>query len=393
MQHLEIPWGAWYGEAQHELDFPDTWDVEVCAMRGGSDIGDGGIRQALAAPVEAPPLRELARGRDSVALLVDDLSRPTPAHRLLPYVLEELVAAGLTEDQVTVIGAVAAHRPMTREDFVKKIGLDAVDRLRVINHNAYENLDFIGYSSRGIPIFVNRDFMACQVRIAMGMITPRGGIFGGGAKLLIPGACGQQTILLNHRHVHDRFREHLSEVARLAGLDYIINPILNPSLEIAGLVAGDVDAAFEQGCSLGRQVYATEIPDRLDVGVFNAFPKDTELCQAGLALVPLSGSSKTPLGPDSTVVISSACPEGQGWHSVLGPGTALRGKPQPRPQRTILYSPGVNRWDALALFGESTQHCRTWGEVLEILTRHHGDGSRVGVFPCGAMQMAADSPL
>lgn len=393
MKRVEVPWGAWYGQEPHVLTFPDQWEVQVCAMRGGADIGDAGIRRALAEPVGAPTLREVVRGRESAAILVDDLSRPTPAYRLLPYVLEELAAGGMVDDQVTIIGAVAAHRPMTRDDFIKKIGGDAVERLRVINHNAYENLEFLGYSSRGVPIFVNRDLMACQVRIAMGMITPRGGIFGGGAKLLIPGACGHQTILLNHRHVHEGFRDHLSEVARLAGLSYIVNPVLNPELGIAGLVAGHVDAAFARGCELARRVYATEIPDQLDVGVFNAFPKDTELCQAGLALVPLSGTRKQPLGPGSTVVIAAACPEGQGWHSVLGPGTALRGAPQPRPQRTILYSPGVNRWDALALFGDHTLFCRTWGEVLEVLARHHGAGARVGVFPTGAMQLAADAGI
>ena len=165
-------------------------------MRGGPDIGDAGIRQALQETIGAPPLREFARGRSSAAILVDDLSRPTPAFRLLPYVLEELAAAGIGADAVKIICALAAHRPMTRDDLVKKVGLDIVDTMQVLNHNAYENLEFLGYSSRGIPIWVNRDMTSCEVRIALGMITPRGGMFGGGAKLLIPGACGQQTILL-----------------------------------------------------------------------------------------------------------------------------------------------------------------------------------------------------
>jgi len=390
MSQVQIPWAAWYGETPLTLDFPEAWDVEVHRMKGGEEIGDAGIRQALAQPIGAAPLREFARGHSSAAILVDDLSRPTPAFRLLPYVLEELEAAGIGEDRVKIIAALAAHRAMTREDLIKKVGLDIVERMQVINHNAYENLEFLGYSSRGIPVFVNRDLTSCEVRIALGMITPRGGMFGGGAKLLIPGACGQQTILLNHRHVHDRFREHLSEVGRMAGLGYIVNPVLNESLEIVALVAGDPDAAFERGCELGGEVYGTSMPDEFDIGVFNAFPKDTELCQAPLALVPLNSMAKTPLKESSTVVICSACPEGFGWHSVMGPGTALAGKPGKREHRTVVFSPGVNKWDVIAKFGEDVAHCRTWAEVLDILRPAHGQQARVAVFPTGAMQMAAE---
>ena len=78
MSQVQIPWAAWYGEKPITLDFPETWDVAVHRMKGGEDIGDAGIRQALAQSIGAPPLREFARGSSSAAILVDDLSRPTP---------------------------------------------------------------------------------------------------------------------------------------------------------------------------------------------------------------------------------------------------------------------------------------------------------------------------
>ncbi len=392
MTELDVPWAAWYGTVPLTMRFPAGWQVDTFRMRGGDDIGDAGIRRALASPIGAPPLRQLAADASTAAILVDDLSRPTPAFRLLPYVLEELGAAGIADDGITIIGALAAHRPMTRDDFIKKVGADVVDRYRVVNHNAYENLEFLGYSSLGVPVFVNRDMMGCQIRIAMGMITPRGGMFGGGAKLLIPGACGQQTIMLNHRHVHgEPFRPHLSEVARMAGLGYIVNPVLNEALDIVDLVAGDPDDAFERGCELAATRYGTDMPaaGSVDIGVFNAFPKDTELCQAGLALVPLGGCAHDPMSESATVIIASACPEGAGWHSVLGPGTALKGRPGPPQRRTFLYSPGVNRYDCEAQFGPHVILFRDWDAMLGELQRLHGEAARVAVFPTGAMQMAA----
>lgn len=391
MNEILAPWAAWYGKAPLKMQFPDSWEISVHPMKGGRDIGDAGIRQALQETIGAPRLSEFARGKSSAAILIDDLSRPTPSFRILPYIIEELAAAGIPADAVKIICALAAHRPMTRDDFIKKVGLDLVDNMQVLNHNAYENLEFLGYSSRGVPIWVNRDLTSCEVRIALGMITPRGGMFGGGAKLLIPGACGQQTIMLNHRHIHENFREHLSEVAKMAGVDYIVNPLLNQDLEIMALVAGNTDEAFARGCELGRELYATEVPDSFDIGIFNAFPKDTELVQVGLAMTPLSGTKKNPISENSTTVMCSASPEGLGWHSVLGPGTALRGKPGKSDRRRILFSPGVNKWDSLSLFGEDMIFCKTWGEVLEELEKHHGPGAKVSVFPAGALQRAADA--
>ena len=151
MKTVTVPWSMWYGDT-FEMTFPDTWEVTVAEMRGGPDIGDEGIRQALADPIGAPPLRDLARGRRDAAILIDDLTRPTPTWRTVPYLLEELAAAGIDEERVCIVCAVAAHRPMTRPDMIKKLGLDLVERLHVVNHNAQDNLEFYGHSSQGIPI-------------------------------------------------------------------------------------------------------------------------------------------------------------------------------------------------------------------------------------------------
>ena len=108
MTELNVPWAAWYGSKPLTLRFPGSWQVDTFRMQGGDDIGDAGIRKVLAEPIGAPPLREYAAGASTAAILVDDLSRPTPAFRLLPYVLEELAAAGLQDEGITIIGALAA---------------------------------------------------------------------------------------------------------------------------------------------------------------------------------------------------------------------------------------------------------------------------------------------
>lgn len=400
MTSVSVPWSMWYENTTYELTFPDTWDVTVAEMAGGPDIGDAGIRQALAAPIGAPRLRDMARGRRDAAILIDDLTRPTPCYRVLPYILEELAAGGLDDEHVRIVCAVASHRPMTRDDLVKKIGLDLVERLEVINHNAYDNLEFYGNSSQGIPIWVNREFARSDLKIAAGMITPRGSLFGGGAKLMLPGACGRETIYLNHSYCPPEvFREHIDEVARLVGLAYIVNPMLNAQGEIMAMVAGDPSAAFWHGVEIGRKLYKTPVPTGMDVMVCNAWPKDTEATQSGMGQVPLYAASPESLASVKTIVLTAACPEGLGFHSVMGPGTLfkLRGRSTTGGRerdagrvKRIVVSPNLNKYDVRAQFGEEVVFCRTWEQARALLEADHGPQARVCVFPCGAIQYGGE---
>jgi nickel-dependent lactate racemase len=395
VKSVSIPWSVWYEDTHLELTFPDGWEVTVAHMRGGPDVGDEGMRRALAEPIGAPRLRELARGRRDAAILVDDLCRPTPAYRVLPYILEELNAAGLGDDKVKVICAVAAHRPLTRQDMLKKLGPELVERLHVLNHNAYDNLEFYGHSSQGIPVWVNREFARSDLKIAAGMITPRGNIFGGGAKLVLPGVAGRQTIYANHRYCPGKvFRQHLDEVARMVGLDYVVNPLLNGDKEIIALVAGHPQEAFWRGVEQAMALYRTEVPEGMDVLVCNAWPKDTEATQATLALIPLYDSMERALARNGSVVITTASPEGLGFHSVLGPGTLLRGPAAGFGARLrargavqqILFSPNLNKHDSTTLYGDTVTFCREWDQVLGVLKDKHGSEARVGVLPYGALQ-------
>ena len=119
---IELPWAAWYGDGRgHSVSLPDGWDIEICSMQGGTDIGDDGIRQRLDAPIGADRLQQLAGKSDSAAILVDDLSRPTPAFRLLPYLLEQLHAGGIEQDQITIIGAVVQCRRLDKFDHCSRV--------------------------------------------------------------------------------------------------------------------------------------------------------------------------------------------------------------------------------------------------------------------------------
>ncbi len=404
MQTVSIPWAMWYGQTKFDLTLPDSWEVTVAEMRGGPDIGDAGIRRALAEPIGAPPLRELAKGRKSAAILVDDISRPTPAYRLLPYILEELALGGLDEERLCVIAATGTHRPFQRQDWLKKIGPELTERLDIRSHNPCENLEFYGTSSQGAPIWINRDFAHADLKIGLGMIMPRGTLFGGGSKILLPGVCGRETIFFHHNYCPaSAFLAHTQEVGRIAGLEYIVNPLLNADLGIMALVAGEPITAFARGVELGRELYGTPVPEGMDIILCNAWPKDNDAHQVSLARVPLFGTRKKPLKPGGTVVTISACSEGAGYHLVMGPGTIFRqraresigaamtgGTSGELRARNILFAPGVNAREVRLLYGEQYTFCKTWDAVRAVLEERHGASARVCVFPYGALQHARE---
>src|SRR5712692_8544618 len=112
---IRIPWGAWFGDEELALAFPEGWEARLFPPRDAPGLSDGELRRAFETPYGTPPLRELARGRRDAVLVVDDLSRPAPAARLLPLILEELAEGGIGHENARVIMGIAGHRPLMRQ--------------------------------------------------------------------------------------------------------------------------------------------------------------------------------------------------------------------------------------------------------------------------------------
>ena len=83
---------GWFDERDIELAFPSTWEVTECRMAGHDKpaLTDEQMREALRNPFGTPRLSELARGKQKAVILFDDLPKPTPTSRIIPFVLEEI---------------------------------------------------------------------------------------------------------------------------------------------------------------------------------------------------------------------------------------------------------------------------------------------------------------
>lgn len=126
-------------------------------------IDDERIRFSFAHPIGTRTIHELARGRKEVVIIFDDLDRPTPVSRVLPFILEELRTGGIGEDHVSFVCALGAHRPRCYQELEKKLGPAILERFCVFNHNVHEHFADLGRTNRGTPVKINRGVMDCLV--------------------------------------------------------------------------------------------------------------------------------------------------------------------------------------------------------------------------------------
>jgi nickel-dependent lactate racemase len=404
MTKVSVPQLAWYGDTELELEFPDSWDVSVCKHKGydAPALDDAGFRKAFANPIGTPTIKEMARGKKEVCILFDDMSRATPSADIIPYVLEELAAAGIKDDQIRFIAAIGAHGSMTAIDFTKKLGRDVMSRFRVYNHNPYENCTSVGPSPNGIPMQFNAEFMMCDLKIGIGSIVPHPfSGFGGGSKIVLPGVASITTIDLNHtrlgpdptvgigKYEGNILKADMNDAARMAGLDVKIDCIFNLKRQVTHLFVGDVVDEHVAGVKVAREYWATDVIPDCDIVVTNAFAKANEM----LLTIPVSAPLLKSSGGD--LVILCVTPEGQinhYWSRSFGknlggraykPKTAL---PVNTSRLTVMQPyPDFVGADWVAPY-DMVNFTRDWSETLKQLKETYGDTAKVAVVPDGTAQ-------
>jgi len=401
---------AWYGDTELEIDFPESWDVTVCRMHGqdAAALSEDGIRKAFRNPIGTKTIKELAKGKREVAILFDDMSRATPTEVIIPYVLEELAAAGIADDNIRFIAAIAAHGSMNGIDFRKKLGDEVMGRFPVYNHNPYENCTPLGVSGRGTPISVNSEVMSCDLKIGIGSIVPHPfSGFGGGSKIILPGVASMETIDANHSRLGlsptigigtyegNLVKQDMDETARMAGLDIKVDAILNLKREVTALFVGDLIAEHVEGVKLAREHYATDMVSDADIVVANCYSKANEMVLALGIAPPLLSKN----GGDMVIIVVT--PEGQINHYWIRSFGKIFGGRAWFPRRGL--PPNTKRLTIMAPYSDKVggdwiapynliNWAKTWPEVIQDLKGRYGDRAKVTVIPDATIQYFPDAP-
>ena len=251
--------------------------------------------EALENPIGTQPLSKLVHAGDKVAILVGDRitdrvvgARDGLGHTVLNYLNE----CGVPDSDVTLVYACGMH-PHGNAD--EKIGPELMRRIRYMKHQASDEraLVFVGVTSRGTPVWVNRYVAEADVVLGIGEISPvMFGGFCGGGKIILPGVSGRDTIEHNHRYIMAPFisvglvdgnfiREDMEEAAELGGLTFKLDMLVNGEEKIVRFYGGDFRQEWRAALPLAREIWMSKVP-RADIHVFS--PGDTRESFLGSSL-------------------------------------------------------------------------------------------------------------
>ena len=345
-----------YGRDGLEVDLPRdrTTVIEPTYVPGLPDA-EGAIRTALRNPIGTPPLRQIVKQGQSVAISVCDITRPMPSRTLLPMLLGEL--RHLPPQDITILIATGTHRTNTNEELAEMLGKDVVDKYCVVNHDGFDDnlLEKIGSTEAGIEVSLNRRWVESDFRITTGFVEPHffAG-FSGGPKMVAPGLAGFPTIMRLHDakmigHPDARFavtvgnpiHDAIREIARMSGVDFAVDVTINREHRITSVYAGELFAVHNAACAVARRLAMQPVNSAFDVVLTtnSGYPLDQNLYQA---VKGMSAAAQV-VRDGGRIICAAECSEGIPEHGQYRRILASRGSPAELLE--MIQQPGFDRHD------------------------------------------------
>lgn len=316
---LRFGFGAGTQEAevpeQNLLGVLHANEVET-ALTGGAEV-----RRALEAPIGTPRLRELAHPGEKIAIVTSDITRPMPTYQVMPALLDELYAAGVKPEDITLVFALGSHRKHTPEERKKLAGDRAWAEVKCVDSDPADCVR-LGTTAAGTPVDITRAVAEADRRICLGNIEYHyfAG-YSGGAKAIMPGVSTRDAIQSNHSMMvrpeacagaldTNPLRMDIEEAGRICGIDFIVNVVLSEHKEIIRAVAGHPVQAHREGCRFLDRLYLKELPQGADIVLVSqgGAPKDLNLYQTQKAL----DNARHAVNPGGVIVLIGSCKEGLG---------------------------------------------------------------------------------
>lgn len=330
-----------YGRGEVVVTLPDDVQVTVIRKPPMPVLADpqAAVHDALLRPVvpavpvvssqgEGKSLAERASGAKSACIAICDITRPVPNHLFLRPVIETLVRAGMSMDNITVVVATGLHRPNLGDELAELVGDRWVlDHVSVVNHDALndaEHVDLGCTPTRGTPVRIDRRFVEADLRIATGLVEPHfmAG-FSGGRKVIAPGLAHSDTIRTFHNHAFmsdaaatncnlqsNPLHEEQLEIVKMLGGALAINTVIDEHRNLSLINFGEIVASHDAAVSFVRQYCHVPIERRFQVVVTSGagYPLDKTYYQTVKGMV--GALDILELGGD--LVIASECGEGIG---------------------------------------------------------------------------------
>ncbi len=377
------------------------------------------VQEALDNPTGTPPLVNMLREKapQSVVVIINDETRPTPYEVLFPPLLNAFAKAGISDEQVTFVIATGIHDPHSREQNEATYGKDMVERFNIVSHIATDNdsLVHMGRFDSGYEFYVNKLAVEADFLITLGVVMPHyfAG-FSGGRKSILPGLAGHRTVEQNHARMVELMDDlppirqnpvslEMIEAARLVGVDFIVNVVTNSKQELVKVVAGDLVEAWYQAVDVSASMFEIPFAEQVDICLVsaNGYPRDINVYQAQKALDHADRITRD----GGTIIVVAECPSGYGeevfesWmrermtpeqimerirtHFVMGGHKAYGFAKVAATKEFLLYS-AVDELMTELLFAKKIQSV---DEGLQMAFAKHGNNAKVAVLPQGSLTL------
>ena len=287
------------------------------------------MRKAIRDGLVKTGIAGIAVAGKKVAVGITDRTRLTPNAKILSVLFDELSRLGIKDEDISIIIGTGVHTPDNEAEIVKNVGKVIADRFEVINNRPFEKVHIeIGTTSYGTPVQVHEKFAAADIKIVTGNIVPclMAGWTGGG-KTVLPGIVSKETIYQNHKLSMDQLekanrgsllgvlppdnivRADIEEAARVAGLQMVINTVMNEEDQIVKILAGELVEVHRAGVDVSAQSLKVKIQEQADIviaGVGSAGFEVSLYQGASRAVQALDDIVK----PGATVIVPCECREG-----------------------------------------------------------------------------------
>ncbi|MBN1299043.1 MAG: nickel-dependent lactate racemase [Actinobacteria bacterium] len=297
--------GLDYGKEKLNVDIPEKNLLQIIESRKVEAIKEPekALAESLSNPYGCEPLSEKLKGKKDVCIIISDSTRAAPTGLMLKVLLPYIESYGIKKDDITILIATGLHRPNLGKELEDLVGKEIANAYRIINHNARDRKSCkeIGKTRQGTPVIINEHYANADFKILTGLIEPHfmAG-FSGGRKAICPGI----SYLDMFKYFHgpailespkaafgilegNPFHEEATEIAKLAGVDFIVNTTINKEKEITGIFCGELEQAFYMGADFCMQSSICYIDKEADIVITTGggTPLDATLYQVVKGMV------------------------------------------------------------------------------------------------------------
>jgi nickel-dependent lactate racemase len=256
----------------------------------------------------------------TVCIIVDDYTRSTPTPEILSFLMPALEKEGIKNENVFFMFASGSHRLMTEVEKRARLSDVFFEEYRSMDHHFFDKAHLVkmGSFDDGAPIYINKHAIEADIRIAIGTLVPHMPAgFSGGAKMLLPGVSGEDTV--HHMHVVGALdpkqaigitdtlpRKLMEALAQTAEPFAILNVILNAEDAPVGIVGGHYIEAHRRGVEIAQKIYFVEVPELVDLVISDTRNHDADMTQANKGLFSAALAVKN----GGEILLVTNCPDG-----------------------------------------------------------------------------------